>query len=217
MKSRNLLMAAFVAAIFAVTAHAQTSAKASQVASAVNKHYNSLKSLRVSYVQHYQGMGMSKKESGTLLLQKPGKMRWTYSQPAGKLFILDGRFAYFYTPGQAQATRIPAKQLDDLRSPLRFLLGHTQIEKEFNNLQMTASGDGFVLAGVPKGMEKRVSQLSLKVTADGVIHSMKMEETDGAISEFSFSGEQANAPVREQDFTFAAPEGVKVIDGLPPV
>ena len=29
--------------------------------------------------------------------------------------------------------RIQAKQLDDLRSPLRFLLGHTELEKEMDS------------------------------------------------------------------------------------
>ena len=37
-------------------------------------------------------MGMNRHETGTLLLKKPGRMRWTYAKPAGKLFVLDGNF-----------------------------------------------------------------------------------------------------------------------------
>ena len=79
-------------------------------------------------------MGMDRSEEGTLLLKKPGRMRWSYAQPAGKVFVLDGKYAWFYTPGDAQAQRIPAKKLDDLRSPLRFLLGHTELAKELDNI-----------------------------------------------------------------------------------
>jgi outer membrane lipoprotein carrier protein len=93
----------------------------------VDDHYNRLTSLRTRYTERYAGMGIDRTESGTLLLKKPGRMRWSYDQPAGKVFVLDGKFAWFFTPGDAQVQRVPAKQLDDLRSPLRFLLGHTQL------------------------------------------------------------------------------------------
>ena len=96
----------------------------------VDDHYNHLSSLRTHYTEHYNGMGMDRAEEGTLLLKKPGRMRWNYADPVGKVFVLDGKFAWFYTPGDTQAQRIPAKELDDLRSPLRFLLGHTQLKKE---------------------------------------------------------------------------------------
>ena len=72
----------------------------------VDDHYNHLASLRAQYSEHYAGMGMDRTETGTLLLKKPGQMRWTYSKPAGKLFVLDGKYGWSYTPGDTQATRI---------------------------------------------------------------------------------------------------------------
>ena len=91
---------------------------AKTLASRVDHHYNSLHSLSVAFQESYEGMGIHRAESGTLLLRKPGRMLWVYSEPKGKLFVLDGKYAYFYTPGDAQAQRVNAKQLDDLRSPL---------------------------------------------------------------------------------------------------
>jgi outer membrane lipoprotein carrier protein len=135
----------------------------------------------------------------------------------GKVFVLDGKFAWFYTPGDAQATRVPAKQLDDMRSPLRFLLGHTQLKKELDNLTVAVEGSGFRISGVPKGMEQRVKLLTLGVTAAGAIASMRLEEIDGAETEFAFSEMQENVPVRDTDFMFTPPAGVVVVDGLPPI
>jgi outer membrane lipoprotein carrier protein len=183
----------------------------------VDDHYNHLASLRAHYVEHYSGMGMDRSEEGTLLLKKPGRMRWSYSEPVGKVFVLDGKFAWFYTPGDAQATRVPAKELDDLRSPLRFLLGHTQLKKELDNLTVVAEGSGFRIAGVPKGMAQRVKLLTLGVTAAGAIETMRLEEVDGAVTEFAFSGMQENVPVKDADFVFAPPAGVTVVNGLPPI
>jgi outer membrane lipoprotein carrier protein len=196
------------------TLHAQN---AEQLAQRVDKYYNSLHSLRVSFAETFRGMGMDRQESGTLLLRKPGKMHWSYAHPAGKIFLLDGKYAWFYSPGDAQVERVAASQLDDLRSPLRFLLGHTQLQKELTGLSLAATAEGMELSGVPKGMENRVQKIVLGVNGDGVIHSMQILETDGAVTAFTFTDSVPNAPAPDAEFVFHVPEGVPVIDGLPPI
>jgi outer membrane lipoprotein carrier protein len=183
----------------------------------VDDHYNHLTSLRAHYTERYTGMGMDRTESGTLLLKKPGRMRWIYDKPVGKVFVLDGEDAWFYTPGDSQAQRIPAKELDDLRSPLRFLLGHTQLKKELDNLTVTPEGADFKIAGVPKGMEQRVKLLTLIVTATGRIQQMQIEELDGSITSFIFSSIEDNLPVKSEEFVFHPPAGVSIVKGLPPI
>jgi outer membrane lipoprotein carrier protein len=212
-----LLVALAAPAVSLAASVQQPTPETQALAAAVDHHYNTLRSLRVEFSQRYAGMGMNRQETGTLLLKKPGRMRWTYAKPAGKVFVLDGKFAYFYAPGDTQVQRVAAKQLDDLRSPLRFLLGHTQLAKEFVGLTATASDGGYMLSGVPKGMEKRVERMSLQVTPDGTIHSMKIEEIDGAETVFTLNGEQANPPAPDSEFVFQAPKGVPVVEGMPPV
>jgi outer membrane lipoprotein carrier protein len=198
----------------ASTLHAQS---AQELAQRVDKYYNGLHSLRVSFTETFHGMGIDREESGSLLLRKPGKMHWSYAHPPGKIFLLDGKYAWFYSPGDAQVERVSAAQLDDLRSPLRFLLGHTQLQKELEGLTVEKTADGFELSGVPKGMQNRVQSIALGVNADGVIHSMQILEADGARTSFTFTDSQPNAPAPDAEFVFHAPEGVAVIDGLPPI
>jgi outer membrane lipoprotein carrier protein len=209
----------FSVQVFSVNISAQQpSLSAKVLAKRVDKHYNQLHSLKAGFSESYEGLGMRRTESGTLLLLKPGRMKWEYGQPSGKLFLLDGKYAWFYTRGDPQVQRIPAKQLDDLRSPLRFLLGHTAIEKELNHLTLTPAANGqFTLSGQPKGQEKRVARLALTVTTEGSITAIEMEETDGALTRFRFSGEVSNAPVSADAFRFIPPAGVPVVDALPPV
>jgi outer membrane lipoprotein carrier protein len=188
------------------------------LAQRVDRHYNQLHSLKAQFTESYDGLGMKRNESGTLLLFKPGRMKWDYSSPAGKLFLLDGKYAWFYTRGAAQVQRMEAKKLDDLRSPLRFLLGHTQLEKELTNLTLAPAPNGrFTLTGQPKGQENRVPKLALTVTAEGAIVGIEIDEADGAITRFSFADEQPNAPVPDGAFRFTPPAGVPVVDSLPPV
>lgn len=204
--------------LVAGTARAQSAASAAQVASRVDRHYNALQSLEVHFVQTWTGMGMNRKESGVLLLKKPGKMRWTYTDPEGKLFLLDGKNGYFYSPGETEAQKVDEKKLDDLRSPLRFLLGHTELAKELTGLKVSCGGSGVCeLAGVPKGLEQRVSALKISAAADGTIQSMTIDETDGVTNEFVFSGEADNVPAPNTAFVFVTPPGVHVVEGEPPV
>lgn len=184
----------------------------------VDNHYNHLQSLKTSFQEGYQGLGMQRSESGTLFLRKPGRMRWEYATTPGKVFVLDGKYAWFYAPGDAQVQRIPASQLDDLRSPLRFLLGHTKLEAELENLTLTpGQNGGYTLAGKPKGQQQRIAKLELTVSAAGVITGILMQEIDGAETRFHFSGEEPNIALPESTFRFTPPKGVPVVDALPPV
>lgn len=195
----------------------QDSSPAHALAQRVDRHYNLLHSLKAGFTETYEGMGVKRTESGTLLMLKPGRMKWDYSSPAGKVFLLDGKFAWFYARGDSQVQRIPAKELDDLRSPLRFLLGHTELEKEVDGLTLATSANGqFTLSGQPKGQEKRVDRLTLTVTADGTITGIEVEETDGALTRFTFTNEQANAPMSAEEFRFIAPAGVPIVDAEGP-
>jgi len=184
----------------------------------VDRHYDQLQSLKAGFSESYSGLGMTKTESGTLFLRKPGRMMWRYSSPQGKVFLLDGKFAWFYTQGDAQVQRIPASELDDLRSPLRFLLGHTQLEKELTGLVLASAPNGcFTLSGQPKGQEKRVTRLTLTVTRDGTITGIEVDEPDGAVTQFTFTDEQPNAEIPAETFHFTPPAGIPVVDAMPPV
>ena len=208
------LLLALVLLSFGATAFAQTAAT---LAKQVDAHYNRLQSLQARYTERYQGMGLDRTETGNLTLRKPGRMRWAYDTPAGKLFILDGKDAISYTPGDAQAQRIPEKKLDDLRSPLRFLLGHTELSKELDGLSLTVVNGGYTLSGTPQGMQQRVHSLGLTVDAAGAIRAMRIEETDGSITTFSFTDMRENVPTRDSDFTFVPPPGVAIVNGAAPI
>lgn len=184
----------------------------------VDNHYNHLQSLKADFTEEYNGLGMHRSESGTMLLRKPGRMRWNYASTPGKVFVLDGKYAWFYTPGVPQVQRIKASELDDLRSPLRFLLGHTKIESELEQPSLSSgSGGAMTLSGVPKGQQKRIAKVIIAAGSDGSIRRLEIDETDGAQTIFDFSNEQTNPNLPESEFHFVAPAGIPVVDALSPV
>jgi outer membrane lipoprotein carrier protein len=189
---------------------------AQQVAAAIDARYNGMKSLRAEFTEVYSGAGLQRTESGTLWIKKPAKMRWNYAAPRNKLFVTDGVTAWFYVPGERQARRTPLKKLDDLRSPLRFLLGRTKLNKELRGLSLApdvrpkTAGD-VVLRGVPVGMEDRVSQVLLESDGQGFLRRIVMEELDGSTTEFRLENQRENAAISDGEFRFSPPPGVEVL------
>src|SRR5271157_2641650 len=188
------------------------------IAAKVDQRYDHIRSLQAQFTETYSGAGMNRTESGTLLLKKPGRMRWDYDQPRPKLFLIDGSTAWFYVPGEHQARRTPVKQLEDLRSPLRYLLGKTKLEKELDGLSLAPdtkplNPGNVVLRGVPKGMRERVAQTLLEVTPDGLISRIVVEELDGSVTEFRFLQQRENVEIPDQQFHFLPPPGVEIKTG----
>lgn len=188
----------------------------SKIASRVDRRYNRLTTLKAQFQETYNGAGLSRDESGVLWLQKPGKMRWEYEKPAQKLFLIDGKYAFFYVPSQQQARRMPAKKLDDFRSPLRYLLGRTKLQQEFAKLSISLERPketgNLVLEGIPKGMEERVQRVLLEITPTDQIARIYIEELDGSTTEFFFRNIQENVPVKSELFRFVPPKGVEVVE-----
>jgi outer membrane lipoprotein carrier protein len=184
----------------------------------VDEHYNHLHTMEAEFTESYRGMGVDRVETGTLWLKKPGKMRWEYRSPREKLFISDGKDAWFYLPGDRQVRKTEVRKLDDLRSPLAFLLGKTHLEKELRGLslapdQTPVKTGNVVLRGVPKNLEDRVSEILLEVTPEGEIVRIQVDEVDGGTTEYRFSQEKENVEVADHLFHFAVPAGVEVVDG----
>jgi outer membrane lipoprotein carrier protein len=208
-----LLWAVLVLASPALWAQGES---ATEAAAKIDAHYNAMKSLRANFTEIYSGGGMRREESGTLWIKKPGMMRWDYLTPEEKLFVTDGTTAWYYVPSERQARRAPVKKLQDLRSPLRFLLGKTKLEKELRGLSLAVdmtpayAGD-VVLRGIPAGMEDRVSQLELESDSQGVLRRIVMEELDGSRTEFRLADERENVRIGDADFHFQPPAGVEVL------
>jgi outer membrane lipoprotein carrier protein len=192
--------------IFALAADPAKDAEA--LARKVDQRYNALHTLRMDFTEQLATAGVQKRESGVLELKRPGRMRWDYKQPQAKIFVSDGKTAYFYIPGERQARKAPVKKLDDLQSPLRYLLGKSQIVKELEGLKL----EGNVLSGTPKHMKDRVERVELAINPEGLIQRIVIEDIDGTRTEFAFANIQENVAIADQQFKFSPPPGIEMVE-----
>jgi outer membrane lipoprotein carrier protein len=194
-----------------------------QLAQAVDNHYNHLRSLQSDFTEIYRGDGPERIESGTLWLKKPRKMRWEYRSPKEKLFISDGEVVWFYMPEERQVRKTTLKKLDDLRSPLAFLLGKTKLEKELTGLSKVVDEvpmdardtllRGVPQGAVPQGVTGQLTEVQLEITPADQIVRIVLMEADGATTEFRFAGWKENAEISDSRFQFKPPAGVETVEG----
>jgi outer membrane lipoprotein carrier protein len=187
-----------------------------KLARAVDDHYNHLRSLQSDFTEIYRGDGAERIESGTLWLKKPRKMRWEYRSPNEKLFVSDGQAVWFYLPTERQLRRTTLRKLDDLRSPLAFLLGKTKLENELRGLskvvdQSPLAAGNILLRGVPQAMA--ASEVLLEINPSDQIVRIVLVEADGATTEFRFAGWRENPDLSDGRFKFTPPPGVETVEG----
>jgi outer membrane lipoprotein carrier protein len=187
------------------------------VAQAVDQHYDRLRSLQADFTEIYQGAGTERTESGTLWLKKPGKMSWEYRSPEEKLFISDGKDTWLYLPAEKQVRKSSLKSLEDLRSPLAFLLGKTKLEKELGGLAFAPDIQAWkpedsILTGVPRGMEDRVKQVLLEITPQHQIARIMIQAADDSLTEYRFSNQKEDVEVPDGKFRFTAPAGTETVE-----
>jgi outer membrane lipoprotein carrier protein len=191
-----------------------------QLARAVDDHYNHLRSLESDFTEIYRGDGAERVETGTLWLKKPRKMRWEYRSPKEKLFVSDGQAVWFYLPAERQLRKTTLRKLDDLRSPLAFLLGKTRLENELRGLskvvdQSPLDAGNTLLRGVPRAMGAAgaASEVLLEITPSHQIVRILLVEADGATTEFRFAAWKENPELNDGRFQFTPPPGVETVEG----
>jgi outer membrane lipoprotein carrier protein len=212
------LQFAIMVCVTTVVSLSSPAADVKTVAAAVDTHYNHLRSLQAEFTEVYRGSGMERTETGTLWLKKPGKMRWEYRSPKEKLFVSDGKNAWFYVPEDRQARRTAAKKLEDIRSPLAFLLGKTKLEKELHGLSLapdveSLAAGNVVLRGIPEALTDRVSEILVEITPDYRIARIVIQEVDGAATEYRFGEMKEDLAIANSRFEFKPPTGTETVEG----
>lgn len=178
----------------------------------IEKRYNAAQTLQVDFTQVFRFGPRSRSESGTLFLQKPGKMRWEYSEPEGKLFLSDGKFVYLFSPSTNVVERTPFRATDDLRAPLAFLLGKLDFQRDFGRFTLKPEGDNYWITAEPKNQKSPYSMVSFLVSRNNEILEVEVTGLDQAVNRFRFRDERRNLQIADSRFEFRPPDGARLVE-----
>jgi len=211
-----LMSSAVLAVLFAADGRA-ADPTASQLAEAVQREYDAVKDFSADFVHTYQGGVLKKQltERGTVLIKKPGRMRWDYTAPEKKLFVSDGSKVYFYIPADKQVMVSPVPA-DVASTPALFLAGKGRLTGEFTpsfvELPAGLPAGTRALKLVPKSKQPDYDWLILAVDpATLAIRGLVTIDAQGGTSTFAFTNLKRNAGLADNQFTFKIPRGVDVI------
>ena len=179
----------------------------------VESRYNKAVTLRVAYSESYTFQNRRRPvETGVLTLRKPGKMRWEYTQPAGKLFVSDGKDAYYFNPDANRVERIRMKEVEDFRAPLAFLLGRLEFARDFKEYHVRPEGANFHIRCIPKHDRLPYTEVVMLVAPDSRIERLRVTGHDRSVLEFVFQSEAVNPPTPDSQFYFLIPKGAEYVE-----
>lgn len=187
--------------------------------------YKRPRTLQASFFQEYSESGkITRTEAGTVYFRRPGKMRWEYASPENNLFVVDGKFAWFYVPADRTVSRIAAKQSEDWRTPLALLAGEMKISRVCAKVELPADQpkeEGLVRLGCEiRGTEKEIKSGAPHDTAyfeisraTGELEKVAVLSAGGVKMEMQFSNWRFDPPAEEGLFHFQPPKGVVIVNG----
>jgi outer membrane lipoprotein carrier protein len=203
---------AWFAAVLFVASAANGAPDLDQILKGVETHYNTATTIQVDFVETYAGRARNATEKGTLFLLRPGRMRWQYSDPPGKLWISDGKDVYSYFPEQKRVQVSKFKETDDLRAPFAFLLGKLDFHEQFSKFDMTVNDSGTKIVAFPKSDKLLYTEISFEVAPDFTIKRLSVKGQDGSSTDYVFENEKKNVKFSDAMFRFVPPAGVEVVD-----
>ena len=178
----------------------------------IEERYNSAKTLQADFVQTYTNRGRKTTEKGALYLRKPGRMRWQYTSPAGKLWVSDGEFVYSYDPDEKRVEKSKLKDAGDLRAPLAFLLGKLNFHEDFRQFESAPEGSDTKITALPKSDKFPYTEVSFVASPNFTIKRLWVKGADGSLMDYVFDNEKKDPLLTDALFKFKAPPDVAVVD-----
>ena len=217
---RAIAAAVPIASFFGLgLASGQATPTAQDVATSIQRKYDTIRDFSADFVHTHEGGVLKRKrvERGTLLVKKPGKMRWTYQAPDEKVFVSDGvrLIQYFPDENRAVVSEVP----DDDQAAVLFLAGRGNLTRDFN--VSFGQGDGgasptWTLRLEPRKPQPEYDWLEIAATRNTlVLQSLTVAEKQGSRSTFVFANFKENPGLADKTFAFSIPRGAEVSNAGP--
>lgn len=192
------------------TAGAQS---AEALAEAIEARYRGITDFSARFTQRYRSgflRTQSQEEEGTLLVKRPGRMRWVYEKPERKELILTGDLIYVYLPAERQVEEIPQ---DPATMPALFLSGEGNLLRDFEvTLTESPMADTVALKLTPRVPEPAYEHLVVAVDPSSLqLRALVTFDSQGGESTLRFTNLRENTGIADREFEFRPPRGVDII------
>jgi outer membrane lipoprotein carrier protein len=196
---------------------------ARQAAATVQSFYDQTKDLSASFFQTYVNKVYDRtdRSSGKVTFKKPGRMRWDYAKPNGKVIVAaQGKFTLFEPgdePGDVGQVIEQNFQESDLPQAMAFLMGTGKLADDFDFKLLDAAREGYpagqVLELKPRKPNPHFDRLLFYVESTpslrGLVRRLVIIDSTGNRNRFDFSEFKFNTGAPESTFTWKPPANAR--------
>ena len=155
--------------------------------------------------------------TGTMYLERPGRLRWRVDEPYPQLVVADGAHVWIYDPDLEQVTVQPFDETVE-GTPAVFLTTSGMVEENFRvrmESPTAASPRRFVLS--PRNPESRslFRTITLTFSARGLLTQLDVVDDLDQQTRMVFRNGQENPVLESALFEFEVPAGLDVIGNIP--
>jgi outer membrane lipoprotein carrier protein len=160
-----------------------------------------------------KAMDITETASGTMMVKRPGMMRWVYEKPDKQVIVTDGKQLWIHRPADNQVTVGSAPSFFGDGKGASFLSNIQSVRKTFNvTLEKMNASQEYVLKLVPIDKSYDLSSVLLVVSNDTfnivevVTYNSYEDET-----RIELNNIQIEQNIDDAQFKFAIPQGAEVV------
>lgn len=215
-----------------IVAFPSDSSEASKLIRKFENTYRPARTLQSTFLETYIDNGrIARSEAGVAYFGKPGKMRWEYHSPEPNVFVVDGKWSWFYVPADHTVSRMRAKESSDWRTPLALLAGEMKVSRICKSVEidtstpatnsngavlrcrLRADEEGNTAAGSSLSAGGEQTVLFELIRDTGELVRIVVLDPGGVQLEFRFANWQFDPHLEAARFRFEVPKGVAIVDG----
>ena len=188
--------------------------------------YGKAATLQATFLERYSENGKQVRvEAGKAYFLRPGKMRWEYEKPEKSLFLVDGKYVWFYSPDDHTATRMLTKKSDDWRTPIAFLTTGMKLARICSEVgpaldaKPSKAGNEIyrcILRAAENEKSGAAQKVLFEVTPQSELGRIVIPQEAGMQIEFEFKDWEWNPELAKTLFQFEPPPGTAIVNGLLP-
>jgi outer membrane lipoprotein carrier protein len=177
-------------------------------------HYSDGAAHASAFTQIYTpaGFTMSQRESGTVAIQAPQRLRFDYRAPEKKIFTYDAGEGRFFSPEDKQLTIRKLTPEEKAKLPILFLRDPQDLAREYAITNEPAQEGSSRLLLKPRAPGPDLSWLRVSVEADGSVSELSYEDGSGNRTEFRFPAWKRERARPAADFRVAGPPGTRIVE-----